>query len=120
MRMRGQWADGVMLPANQWVMGGAGTVRGAGEREFLGDRGWQGTFEYQTPWVDGGVWGRWAGVLFRDEAWLDGGVDDGARPGSVGVGLRWRLREGVEVDADYGWRSDADGGGGVVTVRCRF
>lgn len=49
MRVQGQLASGNLIPAEQMGIGGANSVRGYLEREFLGDNAAVGTLELRTP-----------------------------------------------------------------------
>ncbi len=49
LRAQGQYADGALIHAEQMGAGGANTVRGYKEREYLGDHAAIGTIELRTP-----------------------------------------------------------------------
>ncbi len=48
-RADAQWASTPVIGAEQYGLGGHGTVRGYVEREFMGDSGVSGTIEFRTP-----------------------------------------------------------------------
>jgi hemolysin activation/secretion protein len=52
-RMAGQYASEPLIGAEQFGLGGAGAVRGFGEREGAGDRGIRGSLEVTTPLIAG-------------------------------------------------------------------
>lgn len=49
LRADAQWANTAVIGAEQYGLGGHGTIRGYAEREFMGDAGVSGTFEFRTP-----------------------------------------------------------------------
>ncbi|MCU0794375.1 MAG: hypothetical protein MUF31_00365 [Akkermansiaceae bacterium] len=109
-RVRGQVADSRLLPAEEFAAGGYQSVRGAAEREVGGDCGLLGSVEVMTP-----AWAPVKGVrcrflAFSDQAWVDdrGGADSSLA--TVGVGVRARFFERLDVRLDHGWRLDEGGG----------
>lgn len=49
LRADAQWASTPVIGAEQYGLGGHGTLRGYAEREFMGDSGASGTVEFRTP-----------------------------------------------------------------------
>lgn len=115
VKVNGQWADGALIPAEQFGLGGDGSVRGYATREYLGDLGASGTAELRIPIVLGwwdrkaganeAPWDRWQAVAFFDAGWvkiedaLPGEEDDKALYGA-GVGLRFAATDHFQVKCD--------------------
>ena len=70
--IEGQWTRDALVPAEQFGVGGAESVRGFDERELINDRGVRTTIELQTPDVGGGIAPGFVarGHLFLDQASL--------------------------------------------------
>jgi hemolysin activation/secretion protein len=106
VRGAGQWTDSRLLPAEQFAVGGALSVRGASEREFFADNGWRTSFEAYTP--------SWSPVDqcqmrflgFFDYAWLKNRGRSSNSLNSVGFGVRLMLNDRFDLRADHGWRLD--------------
>lgn len=109
-----QVASGALVSAEQMGVGGANSVRGFGEREFLGDHGVSATLEYRTPILLGGI-GHLVGrktpdrlqfVAFCDMGWvgieekLSGEEDEFIA--SLGLGLRSAWGEHALFRLDWG------------------
>ena len=109
-----QVASGALVSAEQMGVGGANSVRGFGEREFLGDHGVAATLEYRTPILLGGI-GSLVGhethdrlqfVAFCDMGWvgieekLSGEEDEFIA--SLGIGLRAAWGEHALFRLDWG------------------
>ncbi|MEP4079204.1 ShlB/FhaC/HecB family hemolysin secretion/activation protein [Haloferula sp.] len=105
-RGSGQWADSRLLPAEQFAVGGAQTVRGASEREFFADNGWQASFEAYTPsWMPvDNCQMRFLG--FFDCAWIKNRGRSSRSLSSTGLGIRMNVTEHFNLRADHGWRLD--------------
>jgi hemolysin activation/secretion protein len=90
-----QWSGDAMVPAEQFGIGGAGTVRGYEERELTGDRGGFVSLELTTPALGGDTVPGLQLSVFADAGkvvTLDGAQCLAGRSGcelaSVGVGAR--------------------------------
>lgn len=100
-RLTGQYTNEPLISAEQFGLGGAGAVRGFGEREGAGDRGVLGSIEIATPVVAGS---------HRFVAFMDSGRARrlNALPGerehegllSVGVGWRAQIGNGFQLVVD--------------------
>jgi hemolysin activation/secretion protein len=103
----GQYTRDLLVPGEQFGIGGADSVRGFFERELAGDSGFRASLEAYTPELDGASasagalrallfldWGR---VRMGPEA---GAPDAGRSIGSWGIGLRGAQRSKLE------WRLD--------------
>jgi hemolysin activation/secretion protein len=114
-RVNGQWADGALIPAEQFGLGGDGSVRGYATREYLGDQGVSGTLEFRLP-ILLGLFDRKAGandapvdrlqlVAFCDVGWvkvedpLPGEEDDKTLYGA-GLGARLALTDHFQIKCD--------------------
>ena len=109
MRAEGQVADSRLLPAEQFAGGGYRSVRGVDEREFFADSGWQSSLEAYSPAIS--VAGN-SGVrflIFYDQAWLRNRGGDSVSLSGVGIGMRAKIANSVDVRLDHGWRLDDSG-----------
>ena len=109
LRLRGmaQVADSRLLPAEQFSAGGYQTVRGTAEREFVGDNGWQSSFEVLSPLISPVKGCDLRLLVFFDHAGLEnnrGGGDSSLS--SSGLGLRMRVMDHLDLRLDHGWRLD--------------
>ena len=111
-----QVASGALVSAEQIGIGGANSVRGFREREYLGDHGVTATLEYRTPLLLGAL-GSLVGrkteqerlqfVAFCDLGWAGiedplSGEDDSVFLASLGAGLRAAWGEHALLRLDYG------------------
>ena len=119
VRAEGQYADSPVVGAEQYSIGGHGTVRGYKEREFLGDTGCAGTVELRSPIILGlfdrtpeeGAMAldRVQFVVFLDAGWynLEKGrgtdEDDNEFIMGAGVGFRAALGEWSQLRCDIGF-----------------
>jgi len=103
-RASAQWSEDALVPGEQFGIGGGGSVRGYEERELVGDRGVQWTFELSSPALGGGVGGGGGGgsagpavraLAFGDAGHVDNRLGAPCQEGrasctlaSVGLGLR--------------------------------
>lgn len=101
-RFAAQHSADRLVPGEQFGLGGAGSVRGYGERELAGDTGWLASLELATPRLDGAL--ALAGIDARLLVFADGGqvANHGDLPcrgqqqrcglSSLGIGARlgWR------------------------------
>lgn len=123
LRASGQYSPTALVSAEQFAVGGHGTVRGYKERQFLGDSGAAGTVELRSPVVMGlfdrrasggsAPLDRWQAVLFADAGWYDlqdayGGKDDHDFLLGAGPGLRLVLGEHWQGRCDVGFPLERD------------
>ena len=108
-RLRGQHTGSLLIPGEQFGLGGVTSVRGLREREMTGDTGYTMTLELNGPpmAMAGGV---------RPVVFLDHGhvklLDNSGRVGttvnqdtatSVGVGARWNHERRVDLSLDLAY-----------------
>jgi hemolysin activation/secretion protein len=106
--INGQWTPQALIPGEQFGAGGASSVRGFGEREVSNDVGIQGNIELYTPSLcpTRETW-QCRVLFFYDGAYakrnhaLPGELLN-TTIGSVGVGLRYLIGSGVNVQVDFG------------------
>lgn len=135
-----QIANGALVSAEQMGVGGANSVRGYKEREFLGDNAVTGTLEYRTPLLLGGIGSlmgrktsdRLQFVAFLDGGWIGiedalAGEDDSRFIASVGLGARAAWGENALLRLDWGLplkdtdeSETSDGGRIHVSVQAQF
>lgn len=107
-RLSGQYASEPLIGAEQFGLGGAGAIRGFGEREGAGDRGIRGSVEVTTPIIAGS---------HRFVAFVDAGRSRrlNALPGEVqteglmSVGIGWRASLGKRLQLVVDAARVADG-----------
>ena len=112
--LSGQKSSDLLIPGEQFGVGGSSTLRGFEERSVTGDSGAQLSLELWTP--------AWSGVRFLyfiDQARVDvngGNVTPSARYdlSSTGLGLRWNWKQQLSVAIDYGYI--LKGGGADTTI----
>lgn len=112
LRLGGQWANQPLVSAEQYVLGGAETVRGYLEAEASGDRGVFGSLELRSRNLLSAQPGA-AANQFRLLAFADAGrvytleasVGQPAHAtlASAGLGLRVKLQRVVSGDLDVAW-----------------
>lgn len=134
-----QWSDGALVSAEQMGVGGASSVRGYKEREWLGDHAVTASLEWRTPLLLGYLGGSTEGetprdrlqlVVFGDMGWIGvedalAGEDDSQVLGSVGAGLRFAWGEHALMRFDWGFplkeTSESDHSGrGHVSLSAQF
>ncbi len=112
-----QYAGGALVPAEQMGVGGAASVRGYKEREFLGDHATVFTLEYRTPLYLGLVTRPTEGksaqdrlqfVVFSDVGgiWREDvlpGEDDSQMLWGAGAGLRFAWSDYLQMRFDLGF-----------------
>lgn len=120
MRAEGQVADSRLLPTEQFAAGGYRSVRGADEREFTADIGWQSSFEVYSPAISVIANTGIRFLVFYDQAWLRnrGGASDSLS--GAGLGIRAKITDGVDLRLDHGWRLDDDGSRIHLGLRTTF
>ena len=124
-KLDAQYAMGnALVSAEQMGIGGANSVRGYQEREFLGDNAFTATLEYRTPlllgYLDSARRDRLQFVVFGDLGYI--GIED-ALPGEddsqfiAGAGLGLRFAWGEHFLSRFDWgvplekTDESDGGG---------
>ncbi len=110
-RMSFQYSPDLLVPGEQFGIGGIDSVRGFYEREVVGDRGYQGQAELYTPDVGNRV--PLNGLRVRALAFYDWGAvrrNDPVFPeiprqgiSSTGVGVRVGWSNNVSLRFDYAW-----------------
>lgn len=106
--LNGQWTPQSLIPGEQFGAGGASSVRGFGEREISNDVGVSGNVELYTPSLcpTRETW-QCRLLFFYDGAYakrnhaLPGELLN-TTIGSVGIGLRYLVGAGVNVQVDFG------------------
>ena len=120
-RLTGQYANDSLVVGEQMAIGGANSVRGFTQSEFLGDSGVRANVElrYTPSWGKKPGWlADFQGVCFVDHGsvWLKhpaSGEPDSHRITGVGVGFRAMLKCNVAIRADLGYGlTQASSGGG--------
>ena len=101
-KLRGQYADDVLIPGEQFGVGGVASVRGLREREATGDRGYTANFELVAPAVYAGV----VPFAFSDfgrriHLAPVPGVAQKDNVASVGLGARWNWEKGLDISVSY-------------------
>ncbi|MBL8385945.1 MAG: ShlB/FhaC/HecB family hemolysin secretion/activation protein [Burkholderiales bacterium] len=117
-RLRGQHTDHLMIPGEQFGIGGTTTVRGLREREFTGDNGHTLTLEASGPPLSGTL----RPVVFFDHGYarlLGNTVVAGNNvsydtASSVGVGARWNHGRTIDLTADFAYVANGIGSTGTV------
>jgi hemolysin activation/secretion protein len=112
VRFTAQYTPDMLLPGEQFGLGGMESVRGFFEREFAGDKGFSGAFEVYSPDLAGEV-GAPSDVRFRLLAFYDYGRAWINNPAvfeqrvtgisSAGPGVRIGYRSNVSLRFDYGF-----------------
>ncbi len=142
-KVEAQYAGGALIPAEQMGVGGANSVRGYKEREYLGDHAAVFTLEYRTPLLLGMITrpledattaakDRLQFVVFSDvgitsrEDPLPGEKDNMTLWGA-GVGLRFAWSENFQFRCDYALPIEetvesemSDGGRFHISAQCQF
>jgi len=109
-RVDGQYTAQSLIPDEQYSLGGAHSVRGFGEREFNGDKGFSTSFELYTPPLGHGIrllafydigqiWGYEIPAYGESKGELVGP----ATVSSTGVGIRWMVNRWLSFNADYAY-----------------
>jgi hemolysin activation/secretion protein len=105
-RLAGQYASGPLIPSEQYVLGGAASVRAYRESEQLGDKGLLGSIELRSPNLPApSTW------MLNGLAFVEGGavrIDEPlpAQRASfvlLGAGLGFRLRLSRALSASLDW-----------------
>ncbi len=105
--INGQYTNDALVPGEQFGAGGGTSVRGFEEREVSNDSGVTGNFEvYSSPLCGNANW-QCRALAFYDTSYL---TRNHALPGefrsisisSIGLGMRVRFRNQVDLQMDYG------------------
>ncbi len=112
--LSGQKSSDLLIPGEQFGVGGSSTLRGFEERSVTGDSGTRIALELWSP--------PWLGIRFLyfiDQARVD--VNAGQHTpsahydlSSTGLGLRWNWKQQFSVAVDYGYI--VKGGGADTTI----
>ena len=105
-RLALQASDSRLLPAEQFGAGGYQSVRGADERAYSMDNGWFCSVEAQTPLISFIPRCDMRLLTFFDQASVHDDGGSSAFLSSVGVGIRARVFDHVDLRFDHGWRLD--------------
>lgn len=105
--VNGQYTSDALVPGEQFGAGGGTSVRGFQEREVSNDSGVTGNFEVYSPPFCGNASWQCRALAFYDTSYL---TRNHALPGefrnisisSVGLGMRVRFRNQVDLQMDYG------------------
>jgi hemolysin activation/secretion protein len=122
LRLRGsaQLADSRLLPAEQFAAGGYQTVRGAAERGFSADSGWQASVELHTPVIAPADGCAFRLLGFLDHAALEPRGGSSSSLSGAGLGLRLKVAERFDLRFDHGWRLDDSEQASHVGVNLTF
>ena len=126
--MNGQQTRDILVPGEQFGIGGADSVRGFLEREISNDVGYRGTTEIYGP--DWGSKTGLAGARLRGLLFYDWGAVKRNRPGpgeahgqhvsSYGFGIRFARGNNFSLRADYATIQDKGGNQGSGDGRLHF
>ena len=115
--MSGQLTRDMLIPGEQFGIGGADSVRGFLEREIINDNGYRGTVEFYSPDFGGVV--PLTGARMRALAFYDWGGVKRIRPtvleahaqhvASAGLGLRFSRNTNLSVRLDLATVMDSGG-----------
>jgi hemolysin activation/secretion protein len=113
----GQHTGDLLVPGEQFGLGGMDSVRGFAEREISGDKGYRASVELYTPEFGASTGisdARARAVVFYDMGEASGNDpqpgDPDNRVASAGAGLRLGLGKPFSMRLDYAWVVDAGGG----------
>jgi hemolysin activation/secretion protein len=128
LNLSGQYTRDLLIPGEQFAVGGATSVRGFQEREIAGDSGYFYNAEIYTPDLCSRIKGLTAqcrALVFVDGASLTRndplpGEDSGASIGSVGVGLRMTIDRYISIRFDVAQVIDAGGSEAKGDWRAHF
>ena len=120
LRGTAQVANTRLLPVEQFAAGGYQTVRGVTEREYYADNGWQSSLELYAPAMMTRNQSQVRLLGFFDQAGLKNRGEDGTSLSSVGLGVRIKMTERMDVRVDHGWRLDDQGSQVHIGVQFTF
>lgn len=117
-RFRGQHTRSLLLPGEQFGIGGVASVRGLREREFTGDMGYTFTLEALGPalvdtlrpafFIDHGY------ASLRKPASTDITAANSETAASIGVGVRWNWKRQLDVAVDLAHVLNGIGSSGTI------
>ncbi len=112
--LSGQSSSDLLIPGEQFGVGGSRSLRGFEERSVTGDSGQQVSLELWMPPLAGIRF-----LLFVDQASLDTNAGDvtpaeSYQLSSAGLGLRWSWKQQLSLSIDYG--QIIEGGGADATI----
>ncbi|MCP4077582.1 MAG: ShlB/FhaC/HecB family hemolysin secretion/activation protein [Gammaproteobacteria bacterium] len=112
--MSGQNSSDLLIPGEQFGVGGSSSLRGFEERSVTGDTGYQTSLELWLPAIFDIRF-----LLFVDQASLDfnsGELSEGDSYdlSSAGFGMRWSWKQNLSISLDYGVINE--GGGPDTTI----
>lgn len=101
-KLRGQFSDEPLIPGEQFGLGGDNSVRGLRDREISGDLGYSVNFEVHAPSFKNGL----TPLAFFDQGMRKNvktvaGIPNADGAASLGLGLRWKMQNRLEVSADF-------------------
>lgn len=107
LNISGQETSDLLITGEQFGIGGANSIRGYNEREVLGDKGYQLNLELWLPPV---TKYELRPIFFYDQGHVEFIVPATEQnPASYGAGLRWSMRDNINVVLDIGVVSKAAG-----------
>ena len=111
-KLRGQYTEDLLIPGEQFGVGGVSSVRGLKEREATGDRGYTANFELTAPVVDAGIV-PYAFTDFGRRMHITpvAGVTQNDNAASAGFGARWNWEKGLDVNVSYAYVLNGIAGG---------
>ena len=104
LQFSGMQSSDVLIPGEQYGLGGRNSVRGFDERALLGDKGYQANVEVWMP--PAFAWQIYS-LVFADFGQVENNQPASGEltketPASVGAGLRWYWKESLSVALDVG------------------
>ena len=112
-RVSGQFSDDLLIPGEQFGVGGSASLRGFEERSITGDKGYQGSLEIWLPSLTSQ---KIRFLIFYDTATLE--FNDATAVSSdfssAGLGMRWSWKQSFNLTIDYG--KIIRGGGSDPTI----
>ncbi len=114
----GQYSDDILVPGEQFGLGGAGSVRGFSERETAGDCGFAGNLEVYSPNLAPllnlpGIQARLLGFYDAGTAFPAAGASSGTPDytiASIGTGVRLGWSTNFSFAFDWGYVVEPGGG----------
>lgn len=114
VRLEGQYTSDLLVPGEQFGIGGMNSVRGLEERQFIADRGLSASVEWLSP----NLFPSWEKTLSRIVLFVDGASGQTIDPtamergsidiASAGAGLRFGNGRNISLRLDYGHLIDPD------------
>ena len=104
--LSGQASSDLLIPGEQFGVGGISSLRGFEERSITGDAGQQASVEV---WMPPATSYQIRFLVFIDIASLEFNDGDTTNLSSAGLGMRWSWKENLNLSLDYG--KIVEGGG---------